>query len=201
MLISPINAMLSRMQAVYIKSLTKLEDLPKIDRPHIAMVGRSNVGKSTLINHLVQQKNLARVSAESGRTKTINLFEIDRRYYLVDLPGYGYAKTSKEKQQAFAEILSNYLSDANQIKLIFLIIDARIGPTELDHDMLDQLATSEFPIAMVLNKVDKLSKSELARLTKTIQGEYPGMQLIPHSSMSTIGRGEILQTIEKVLKK
>lgn len=189
------------MKATYIKSLTKIEDLPRSVKPQVALVGRSNVGKSTLINHLVQQKKLARVSSESGRTQTINLFDIDSRYTLVDLPGYGYAKTSKEKREAFADILNDYLCFSKLLKLVFLIIDARIGPTELDHDMLNLLAVGDFSVIMILNKADKLSRKEITELTKSIQSEYPGIKAIPHSSLSAMGRGEILQEIDRLVRK
>jgi GTP-binding protein len=185
------------MQVTFIKSLTNLNDLPKSDKPHIAFIGRSNVGKSSLINHLARQKNLARVSSESGRTQTINLFDVDHHYFLVDLPGYGFANVSKEKQQGFSRLIHEYLFDTKQLKLIFLIIDARIGPTELDHNMMDLLAGFETPVVMILNKADKLKRSEIAQLTKTIQSEYPGLQMIPHSSLSALGRGEILQMIKQ----
>ena len=189
------------MQATYLKSLTKISDLPRSEKPQVAFIGRSNVGKSSLINHLAQQKNLARVSSESGRTRTINLFEVDKRYYLVDLPGYGYAKASKEKQEEFVGIINDYLWQVKQLKLIFLIIDARIGLTELDHEAMHQLSESDAEIIMILNKADKCSHSELAKLTKSLQNEYHGMQLIPHSSLSKMGRGEILQEIEKMVRK
>jgi GTP-binding protein len=189
------------MQATYLKSLTDIKDLPVSNRPQIAVIGRSNVGKSSLINHLTQQKNLARVSSESGRTKTINLFEIDKRYFLVDLPGYGFAKASKDKRLAFADIINDYLWQSKQIKLIILIIDARIGPTELDHAMMEQLAPEPYPVIMILNKADKLSRTEITQLSKAIQGEYPGLKLIPHSNLSTMGRGEIVQEIDRVIRK
>lgn len=189
------------MKATFLKSFTKIEDLPKSKKLQVALVGRSNVGKSSLINHLVQQKKLARASAEPGRTQTINFFDIDGRYDLVDLPGYGYAKASKDKREAFADILNDYLCFSKQLKLVFLIIDARIGPTDLDHDMLNLLAVGDFSVIMILNKADKLKRTEIAQLTKTLQEEFPGIQTIPHSNLSTMGRNEILQEIEKMLKK
>ncbi|MCW1891798.1 MAG: ribosome biogenesis GTP-binding protein YihA/YsxC [Candidatus Uhrbacteria bacterium] len=186
------------MNVTYVKSLTKIEDIPVSHKPQVAFVGRSNVGKSTLINHLAHQKNLARVSSEPGRTQTINLFDVDKKLVLVDLPGYGYAKTSKEKREAFSEMLNDYLALSKQLKLVFLIIDARIGPTDLDRNMLDDLAHSDLEIVMILNKVDKLNQSELAKLKSTLACEYPGMELIPHSSVTNKGRNEILQAMKKI---
>lgn len=185
------------MQVKFLKSLTKIEDLPIGEKPQIAFVGRSNVGKSSLINHLTGQKNLARVSAEPGRTRTINLFDVDGRFWLVDLPGYGYAKASQTKRQDFLEMLNNYLEQTEQLKLVFLIIDARLGPTDLDHEMLSYLKSNGTPVIMILNKVDKLSNSEISNLISTLQAGYPGLELIPHSSISGQGRGKILEAIQK----
>ncbi|MHB8831270.1 MAG: ribosome biogenesis GTP-binding protein YihA/YsxC [Patescibacteria group bacterium] len=186
------------MQVKFLKSLTKLEDLPEGNKPQVAFVGRSNVGKSSLINHITGQKNLARVSAEPGRTQTINLFEFDGRVLLVDLPGYGYAKASMAKRQDFFDMVNDYLCLSKQLKLVFLIIDARIGPTDQDRDMLDYLNYSHTPLVMILNKVDKLSNSESADLVSTLEAAYPGIKLILHSSITGKGRGEILETISKI---
>lgn len=193
--------MLAFMEATYIKSLVKIEDLPIGKKPHIAFVGRSNVGKSSLINHLAQQRNLARTSSEPGRTQTINVFDVDKRYFLIDLPGYGYAKRSKAKRDDFAEIISDYLSGVDRLKLIFVIIDARVGLTDLDRLMLGELASCDAHVVMILNKAEKLSRSDIGRLTQTVQNEYPGLETIAHSSMSKLGRGEILEAIDKILRK
>jgi len=188
------------MKAKFLKSVIRPEDLPEGDKPQIAFVGRSNVGKSTLINHLTGQKNLARVSAEPGRTQTVNLFDVDGRFWLVDLPGYGYAKGSKAKRQDFADILGGYLEQSKRLKMVFLIIDARIGPTEMDHDMLYYLRDNGTPVTMILNKVDKQTNSGMADLKSTLKAAYPEMELIPHSSISGIGRGQIHETIEKAIR-
>ena len=185
------------MQVTYIKSLVKLDDLPLGKKPQVAFVGRSNVGKSTLINHLAGQKNLARVSADPGRTQTINLFDVDGRFFLVDLPGYGYAKTSKEKRQGFSLMLHDYLENSENLKLIFIIIDARIGATDLDRDMLDSLAGSDIDVVMILNKADKVSQSDMAKLKQNLEKEFPGLEMIPHSSITKKGRGEIMQAMQK----
>ena len=151
------------MSATFIKCLTNIKDLPIGNKPHVAIVGRSNVGKSSLINHLVMQKGLARVGASPGRTQTINLFEIDKRYFLVDLPGYGFAKMSKNKRSGFIDMISHYLDRAPDLKLVLLIVDASIPPTDLDHEMLVFLQASGIPTVVVLNKIDKLSKNQLLK--------------------------------------
>jgi GTP-binding protein len=188
------------MIATFVKSATRLADLPQDTKPHIAFVGRSNVGKSSLLNSLTKQKNLAHVSAQPGRTQTINLFDVDRRFYLVDLPGYGFAKTSKAKRQDFAGILRDYLWQTQQLKLVLLIIDARIGPTDLDRDLLGYLASGKIPVTLVVNKIDKLSNSESIQLQRMLEATYPHLTFIPHSNITGVGRGEIWQTIERTVR-
>lgn len=189
------------MPTTFLKSATNLEQLPTDTKPHIALVGRSNVGKSSLLNHLTGEKGLARVSAEPGRTQTINLFNVDNRFYLVDLPGYGFAKTSKAKRQDFAGMLRDYLWQAEQLRLVLLIIDARLGPTDLDRDMLGYLASGKIPVVMVVNKIDKLSNSESINLQRKLEAEYPYLPFIPHSNVTGKGRGEIWDTIEQVVRE
>lgn len=169
------------MVATFLKSLTDLQELPVNDKPHVAMVGRSNVGKSSLVNHLTGQKNLARVSSSPGRTKTINLFEVDRKFYLVDLPGYGFAKTTTAKRAAFTDMIRDYLRRTSQLALVLLIVDARVGPTDLDRDMLIFLRSVQIQTLMVVNKTDKLSKSKVADLTRALAAEFPYVRLVGHS--------------------
>lgn len=188
------------MAITFLKSATKLEELPNDNKPHIAFVGRSNVGKSSLLNHITGQKDLARVSAEPGRTQTINLFNVDGRYYLVDLPGYGFAKTSKAKRQDFAGMLRDYLWQAQQLRLVLLMIDARIGPTDLDRDMLEYLAAGKIPTLLIVNKIDKLSNSESINLQRMLESQYPQISFIPHSNVTGKGRGEILDVIEQMVR-
>jgi len=188
------------MQVKFLKSLTKLEDMPAGDtKPQVAFVGRSNVGKSSLINHITGRKDLARVSAEPGRTRTINLFEIDNRFLLVDLPGYGFAKTSKTNRQVFSDMLNDYLWQAKQLKLVFLIIDGRLGPTALDREMLNYIKASGTPLVMIVNKADKLSNSETTNTISSLEAAYPGIELILHSNVNGKGLSEIIETIQRCL--
>jgi len=187
----------SPMTVTFLKSVTELEELPKNDKPHIAMVGRSNVGKSSLLNNLTHQKNLARVSSTPGRTQTINLFEVDHQFLLVDLPGYGFAKTSKEKRQGFSDMIHDYLWQTQQLKLVLLIIDARVGPTDLDKDMLAYLESGRIPVALIVNKIDKLPYSESVQLLRALEANYSTIPVIPHSNVTGKGRGEILEAIEQ----
>lgn len=182
--------------AAFFTSTTRLSDLPVDAKPHIAMVGRSNVGKSSMINHLTQQKKLARVSADPGRTQTINLYDIDDRFYLADLPGYGYAQTSKEKRAAFSEMIHEYLQFTPQLRLVLLIIDARIPPTDLDTDMLAWLQEMNIPFILIANKMDKLKGEDVRKLHRTLEQKYPGVRRVEHSITSGKNRKEIWGIIE-----
>ncbi len=188
------------MPAIFIKSAYKIEDLPKSDKPHIALVGRSNVGKSSLLNHLTDQKGLARESSEPGRTQCMNVFEVNKRFFLIDLPGYGFAKTSKAKREGFSDMVRDYLWQVQQLKMVLLIIDARQGPTDLDRDMIEYLEAGKIPFTLVVNKIDKLSKSEATVLLQKLEATYPQTVRIPHSNVNGIGRGEIRQAIDQAVR-
>ena len=183
------------MVAKFVKSVTNVIDLPFDEKPHVAIVGRSNVGKSSLINHLTQQKALARVSAQPGRTQTVNLFEIDRSYYLVDLPGYGYARKSQKTRVDFAEMVRSYVRKAKPLRRVLLMIDARLGPTDLDRDMLRFLKTHKIPFTIVANKVDKLSSNELASLLQELAVAYPAVPVVRHSVDSAKDRKALWDAI------
>ncbi|MDQ7814393.1 MAG: ribosome biogenesis GTP-binding protein YihA/YsxC [Patescibacteria group bacterium] len=188
------------MNATFLKSIVNIEDLPKSDRPQIALVGRSNVGKSSLINHLVNQKNLARVSASPGRTRTINIFDVDKRFFLIDLPGYGFAKASKEKRIAFENLLNDYMTRAEHLKFVLVIVDARLGLSDIDREMLTFLETTSVPFAVIANKIDKLKKSEILALQREVAKDEHGIKLILHSNVTDSGQGEIRQAIEQAIK-
>jgi GTP-binding protein len=183
----------------FVKSGTTLEHLPKGNHPQIAFIGRSNVGKSSLINHLAGQKQLAHSSSEPGRTRTINIFDVDKRYFLVDLPGYGYAKGRKATGYIFDDMIGGYLEGSKNLKLVFVIIDARLGPTELDQQMLTFLQQQRLPFAIIANKVDKLTNSEKIALKRQLETGYDGLPVIMHSSTKTMGKGDVLDTIDKYL--
>jgi GTP-binding protein len=187
------------MPAEFLTSLTDIQKLPHDGKPQIAIVGRSNVGKSSLINHLTARKNLARVSSKPGRTQTMNLFIVDNEYYLVDLPGYGYAKISKEKREGFLDMMSDYLSQTPQIKMVFMIIDASIPSTELDQNMFTFLKSVPLPTTIILNKIDKLTKFEMEQVMESVAGRYPGIPTIAHSALAGKGRDEIWKAIEAAI--
>jgi GTP-binding protein len=186
--------------ATYHSSSVSLEGLPNDPRPHVAMIGRSNVGKSSLINHLTQRKDLARVSSKPGRTQTINLYEINKKFFLADLPGYGYAQKSLAQRALFAEMIRTYLREKKELKLILLIIDARIPLTELDADMLEWLQGAKIPFVLVTNKMDELSRNEVTTLNQNLDEKYPGIKRVEHSQESEKNRKEIWTLIEGALK-
>ncbi|MFA5945380.1 MAG: ribosome biogenesis GTP-binding protein YihA/YsxC [Patescibacteria group bacterium] len=188
------------MIAKYHSSTVSLSDLPKDNRPHVAMVGRSNVGKSSMINHLTHRKDLARVSSKPGRTQTMNLYDIDKKFYLVDLPGYGYAKKSLEQREVFADMIQDYLERTPELKLVLLIIDASIPPTDIDGLMLEWLKYKQLPFILVLNKMDRLNASEKMRLEQSLETKYPGLTLLEHSIDSDKNRNDLWTVIEQAVK-
>jgi len=187
------------MPATFLKSAMTVADLPEGKKPMIAMLGRSNVGKSTFINSLIGTK-LARTSCKPGLTQCINLFEVDKRYHLVDLPGYGYARGSVDRRKDLAEMLGTYLSEAKNLKLVVLIIDARVGFTELDEHALAQLKENGLPHFVVVNKTDKLKRAELNALLAKLHAAHHDVPLLPHSHNEIKVSGEIRETIEKAVR-
>jgi GTP-binding protein len=183
------------MKVTFLKSATRIEELPEGNKPHVAFVGRSNVGKSSLLNDLAGTKDLARVSATPGRTQTINLFDVESRFFLIDLPGYGYAKASKASRDRFNDMVRDYIWQAQQLKLVMLVIDARLGPTDLDRDMMAYLESGKIPFTIIANKIDKLSRNEALNLVRVLRTEHPNATILPHSSVTHEGKGEIWHTI------
>lgn len=188
------------MHSTFITSAINLDGLPHNTRPQVALIGRSNVGKSSLINALTQRTDLARISGSPGRTKTMNVYDIDGRFYLVDHPGYGFAKTSQEQREGFAELLGKYLTEVSQLKLALLIIDARLGPTTYDQEMIAYLFKLDVPFAVVVNKIDKLNNSDGIQLIRALEETYPGIPFIPHSNVKKGKRDAILALIEQSFK-
>lgn len=182
------------MQAKFLKSATRIEDVPS-GKPIIAFVGRSNVGKSSILNSLANQKNLARVSAEPGRTQTLNVYDFDQRL-VVDLPGYGYAKTSKEKRAVFEGLIYDFLCHTPNLKFVLAVIDARHGATDLDREMLAFLEQGPTPYAIVANKADKLKRAETAKLQREMADVFPNVPTILHSSVTGQGLGQLKDLLQ-----
>lgn len=172
--------------------------LPESDLPEICFSGRSNVGKSSLINKVFNRKNLARTSSKPGKTITINFYKADGVRF-VDLPGYGYAKISKQETDRFAELMEGYFASGRNIKLVLQLVDMRIGPTELDLQMIEYLKQFGFKFAVALTKCDKLNKTEYNNMLEKISGykELEGLQLIPFSAVSGKGVDELKAIMEE----
>lgn len=174
---------------------------PKDPRPEIALSGRSNVGKSSLINTLLGRKSLARVSSSPGKTITINYYDIDKKIYLVDLPGYGYAKRSMESKRAWSSLTEDYFlknPSSDTIKLVIQLIDIRTGPTEDDIMMINWLIDCKIPFTVVATKTDKLSKTACKEALKKLDEEYftgTGIEIIPFSSVTRDGKDLLWQRI------
>lgn len=147
--------------ARYLTSVVKGEDILKDDMVEIAFVGRSNVGKSSLINSLCGQKNLAKTSSTPGLTKMINYFVINESFRIVDLPGYGYAKTGHKHIANWAGLMEEYLTKSPNLRAVFVLLDCRHEPTELDHMMLEFLNSYQIPYSIIVTKVDKIAKSKV----------------------------------------
>lgn len=188
-------------KAEFFTSLTDLSKLPKDGLPQIAFSGKSNVGKSSVINRVLQRKNFARVGETPGKTIHINFFRIDNRAYFVDLPGYGYAKVAKSEKERWGRLMEAYFSDPTRISLGVLIVDARHKPTENDVTMAKYFQGSERPWVVVANKLDKLKKSEvepnLALIRETLALD-PQTPLIPFSAEKGTGREDLLREILRV---
>jgi len=178
--------------------------LPENLLPEFAFAGKSNVGKSSLINGLMNRKSYARTSSQPGKTQTINFYNINETLYFVDLPGYGYAKVSMELRAKWGKMIERYLKKSQQLKLIFLLVDIRHEPSENDRDMYDWIVHNGFQPIVIATKLDKINRSQIAKQTKLIRTSLKMPKegiLIPFSAETKQGRDEIWQRIEELLPK
>jgi len=187
------------LSAEFIKSATKPSEYPAGTLPEIAIAGKSNVGKSSLINTLVNRKNLAKTSTQPGRTQTINFFRVNEKISLVDLPGYGFAKTPLEVRRAWKPMVETYLQTREAIRLVILILDSRRGLSPDDSTLLDWLEYHEIPALIVLTKADKLSQFERARQKKGLAAIplLEGRPLLFFSALTGEGKDEVWSLIQK----
>ncbi len=188
--------------SVFVKSSSTNEQCPKPDRPEYAFIGRSNVGKSSLINALTERRDLAKTSSKPGKTQVINHFLINDAWYLVDLPGYGYAKVSQTDRKTWAEMINNYLFKRENLVCTFVLIDSRIEPQKVDLEFMEKLGSNGVPFALIFTKTDKLTATQLQiQLTsykKTLQETWEDLPLIfVTSSISKQGRLDVLKQIEE----
>ena len=185
-------------------SSERISQVPKDSLKDIAFIGRSNVGKSSLINMLTRHKGLAKVSATPGKTKLINHFLIDNSWYLVDLPGYGYARTSKKERGAFAKIILDYVFKCEKKHFLFVLVDSRLEPQKIDLEFIQMLGEGGIPFGIIFTKCDKQSATQTQRSVTAFKKrlaeeweELPPMLL--SSSEKAMGREEILTFVDKIL--
>ena len=180
-------------------SAVRRSQYPEDGLPEFLLVGRSNVGKSSFINTLVARKNIARISSRPGKTQTLNFYKVNRSFYLVDVPGYGYAAVDKKQQQKFGMMIEEYLEKRTQLKRVFLLVDFRHKPTEDDLLMYNFLKYYNLPVTVVATKVDKVGASKKDRTLKVLKDTLDlvvGDDLVLFSSITKLGREEILNKIE-----
>jgi len=182
----------------FVKSLSAFAGFPGQGLPEIAMVGKSNVGKSSLINSMTGNSKLARTSSEPGKTRLVNLYLINEAFFLVDLPGYGFAKAPKQEKQKWAEMIEGYLRGSAHLKRVFQLVDVRHAPTEDDQLMVEYLRHYDIPFTVVATKADKLSKAQRGRSIPVIcrtLGVQP-WEVMVHSSKDGTGKERLLALIE-----
>jgi GTP-binding protein len=174
--------------------------LPDNTLPEIAFAGKSNVGKSSLINTLMNRKSYARISATPGKTQTINFYNINQEFYLVDLPGYGYAKVSEQEKQKWGRMIEKYLHGSKQLRAVFLLIDIRHDPSANDKMMYDWIVSQGYQPIIIATKLDKIKRSQKDKQVKAVRqglGLSQGTKVIPFSSVTKQGRDELWELAEK----
>ena len=191
-------------QADFVASYSDLKQLPKLRLPEIAFAGRSNVGKSSLINRLLNRKNLARTSGTPGKTRQLNYLLINESMHFVDLPGYGFAKVSRDERARWQKLIEAYMTENEALKAVVSLIDVRHGPTELVMELLEWLTHLRMPTLIVATKIDKLKQAQLARAKKhitNIVGKLPVDGPIYFSSITGAGKNELLHSLDSYLER
>ncbi len=176
--------------------------LPDTDKPEVAFAGKSNVGKSSLINGLMNRKSLARTSAQPGKTQTINYYNVNQAVYLVDLPGYGYAKVPQKEKEKWGKMIENYLHTSRQLKGVFLLIDIRHEPSANDRQMYDWIVYQGYDPIIIATKLDKIKRSQVQKHVKMIKEGLqvkPGTPILPYSAQTKQGREEIWNFMDELL--
>lgn len=191
-------------QAEFVSSITDVRQWKGKPLPEFAFIGRSNVGKSSLINMLTNRKSLAKVSGTPGKTQTINHFVINGTWYLVDLPGYGFASVSKDTHQTFGKIIDNYIRQSEKLFFVFVLIDIRLEPQKIDLSFLEWGGTNEIPLGIIFTKSDKLSASKInlhvERYSQELLNRWDELPpIFVTSSTQKNGRDEVLSFIENAL--
>ena len=186
-------------ELLFKKSVYAVSELPTDSLPEVVLCGRSNVGKSSFINSFFGKKNLAKVSSDPGKTRSLNFYEVDKSFYVVDLPGFGYAKIGLEERKRWGKLIEDYFKASKVITLIFHFIDSRHEPMQSDIDLYNMISFYQLPYFIILSKVDKLNQSQLAAAKKNVSKYFPdfnfGANLFFYSTMS----GRWKRDIEKQL--
>ena len=185
-------------QIQFHKAIYKIADLPKENIPEVVLCGRSNVGKSSFINCLLSSKT-AKTSSQPGKTRSLNYYLIDRKFYFVDLPGFGYAKVSKTERDSWQKLIDGYFQKSTNIKLVLHLIDSRHEPMELDLVLNDYLTGLNLPNAVVLTKIDKIKQAEIANAKKNIVLQIPSLEinknLFQFSAITGVGKKELIKLV------
>jgi GTP-binding protein len=191
--------------AEFVNSVTELSQLPTAHLPEIVFIGRSNVGKSSLINKLCNKTKLAKTSSIPGRTRLLNYYLINEEFYFVDLPGYGYAKVPEQIKTGWRKLVEDYISTRKNIRLVFELMDSRHDPTYLDQLMINWLEYYEIKYSIVLTKSDKISANKMERqiyrTSKIVHDEDLCLDYIPFSSITGEGKNTVLKLIEQSLNE
>jgi len=194
-----------RKEVLFKKSVYTISELPVDALPQVVLCGRSNVGKSSFINSFFEKKNLAKVSSEPGKTRSINFYEIENSYYVVDLPGFGYAKTGLEERKRWGKLIEDYFKTSKSIALIFHFIDSRHKPMQSDLDLYKMISFYQLPYVIILSKADKLNQSQLVLSKKTILNYFPnftfGTNLFHYSIMSGKWKKDIKEQLYSYLEQ
>lgn len=192
--------------AKFVTSSPSIEKCPKPSLPEYAFIGRSNVGKSSLINMITGIKTLAKVSQIPGKTQIINHFLINEKWYIVDLPGYGYAKVSKTSRKLFSEMITSYIQNRENLYCLFVLIDSRLEPQKIDIEFINWLGEKQIPFALIFTKTDKINtptlQSNIAIYKKEILNYWEELpKIFTCSAVTRIGRDEIIEYIEEINKE
>ena len=182
----------------FLKSVAQIDQKPRPSMPEIAVIGRSNVGKSSLINTIFNRKNVAKVSSTPGKTRLINYFSIDNRLYFVDLPGYGYAKLAKQRRSEWQTVIESYLKNNPDLKIVLLLIDSRHDIMDSDKIMIDWLNHYKIPYILILTKSDKISNNRYHTMRNNLRKKYPDQVILRFSSKNRNGKDDILKILEQI---
>ena len=203
-------AKLHILNAKYLASAVRPDQYPPGEVVEVAFIGRSNVGKSSLINSLCRHRGLALVSGRPGKTQTVNFFSVNAKleeeqrieWFLVDLPGYGYAKTAKSNKLQWSKFISQYITESPRLRLVCQLIDIRHDPMESDKEAYQWLSQGPAPVQLIATKADKLNRSQIKKNTDTIARQLGAQgRVIPYSALKGDGRDELLDTISRILLK